>query len=70
MGLVVSRSNSTGATQMARPSQNPADLVKYYSDLIIDERRKIYESLAAIAEYADQLRRVTSDAGQRLIARE
>jgi len=55
---------------MARPSQNPADLVKYYSDLIIDERRKIYESLAAIAEYADQLRRVTSDAGQRLIARE
>jgi hypothetical protein len=51
-------------------SRNPADLVKYYTDLILDERRKLEEALAAIAEYAEQLRRVTEDAGRRLIARE
>jgi hypothetical protein len=55
---------------MALRTQNPADLVKYYTDLIVGERRKIEESLAAIAEYADQLRRVCNDAGQRLLTRD
>jgi hypothetical protein len=52
-----------------RSVKNPADLVKYYSDLIMEERRKLEEALAAISEYADQLRRVAEDAGQRLISR-
>jgi hypothetical protein len=55
---------------MARPSQNPADLVKHYTDLIIEERRKLEEALAAISEYANQLRRVADDAGQRLLTRD
>jgi hypothetical protein len=55
---------------MARHSQNPADLVKYYTDMIVAERIKIEEALAAIAEYADQLRRVAADAGQRLLTRD
>jgi len=50
-------------------TKNPADLVKYYSDLIMEERGKLEASLAAIVEYAEQLRRVASDAGQRLISR-
>jgi hypothetical protein len=53
-----------------RRSGNPADLVKYYTDLINDERRKIEEAFAAITEYADQLRRVGQDATQRLLSRE
>jgi hypothetical protein len=50
-------------------SRNPADLVKYYVDLIQEERHKLEECLAALTEYADQLRRVTQDAQQRLLER-
>lgn len=50
--------------------QNPGDLVKYYSDLIIEERRKIAESMAAISEYADRLRRVADDTERRLLTRD
>jgi hypothetical protein len=49
--------------------RNPADLVKHYTDLIMAERVKLEEALAAIAEYADQLRRVAEDAGRKLIGR-
>lgn len=51
-------------------SRNPADLVKHYSDLIMEERRKLEESLAAITEYAEHLRRVAQDAQQRLLTRD
>jgi hypothetical protein len=50
-------------------SRNPADLMKYYTDLIMEERRKLEECLANIAEYANQLQRVAHDAGQRLLTR-
>jgi hypothetical protein len=48
---------------------NPADLVKYYSDLIMDSRRKLEEALAEIAEYSDQLRRVATETSHRLISK-
>jgi hypothetical protein len=51
-------------------NRNPADLVKYYTDLITAERAKLEESLAAISEYADQLKRVTTDTYQRLLTRD
>jgi ubiquinone biosynthesis protein UbiJ len=51
-------------------ARNPGDLVKYYSELIMEERRKIAESMAAIAEYADQLRRVADDTERRLLTRD
>jgi hypothetical protein len=51
-------------------TRNPADLVKYYVDLINGERAKIDEALLAIAEYADQLRRVTLDTHQRMLTRD
>ena len=51
-------------------SRNPADLVKYYIELISEERQKLEESLAAITEYAEQLRRVAHDAQQRLLTRD
>jgi hypothetical protein len=51
-------------------SRNPADLVKYYTDAIIAERIKIVDAMAAIAEYAEQLRRVTSETHQRLLTRD
>jgi hypothetical protein len=55
---------------MDAKSKNPADLVKYYTDLILEERRKLEESLAAISEYANQLRRITDDTGRRLLSRD
>jgi hypothetical protein len=51
-------------------SKNPAELVKYYVELIQDERRKLEEALAAISEYAAQLKRVTDDTAQRLLTRD
>jgi hypothetical protein len=51
-------------------SRNPADLVKYYTDLILASRAKLEEALAEIAEYAEQLRRVADDAGRKLISRQ
>jgi len=54
----------------AARNRSHADLVKHYTDLILEERHKLEEALAAIAEYAEQLRRVTEDAGQRLLARD
>jgi hypothetical protein len=55
---------------MARPSQNPADLVKHYTDLIVESRLKLEEALAEIAEYAKQLQRITSETHQRLLTRD
>lgn len=49
---------------------NPAEAVKHYSELILEERRKLEEAMAAIAEYAEQLRRVASDSEQRLLTRD
>ena len=51
-------------------AQSHPDLVKHYTDMIMDERRKIEEALAAISEYAEQLRRVTTDAERRLLTRD
>jgi len=51
-------------------NRSHADLVKQYTDLILEERGKLEAALAAIAEYAEQLRRVTEDAGQRLLTRD
>jgi len=51
-------------------SRNPADLIKYYSELIMLERRKIEEALSAISEYAEQLGRVTNETQQRMLTRE
>lgn len=56
-----------------RPSSqhvSHADLVKHYTDLIVQERKNIEESLAAISEYSEQLRRVTDDAGRRMLTRD
>jgi len=51
-------------------THNHADLVRHYSELILEERRKLEEALAAISEYADQLRRVADDAARRLLTRD
>ena len=55
---------------MAERSRNPADAVTHYTRLIVEEQRKLQESLAAIAEYAEALRRVTEDTGRRLLTRD
>ena len=55
---------------MNKRTHNPADLVKYYSDLILQERAKLEECLAAISEYADQLKRVAADTQRRLLTRD
>jgi hypothetical protein len=52
-----------------RRTPNPADLVKYYTDLISAERIKLEDCLAAISEYAEQLKKVADDTGRRLIGR-
>lgn len=50
-------------------SKNPADLVKYWVDVINEEHRKLAESLRNIAEASEALRRVTVDT-QRLLTRD
>jgi hypothetical protein len=49
--------------------QTQTDMVRMYIELIQDERRKLEESLEAIAEYADKLRAASTEAQQRLIGR-
>lgn len=49
--------------------QNPADMLKYYVDLINAERDIIENSLAAIADYAEKLQHITEDSRQRLLSR-
>lgn len=51
-------------------SQNPADLVKHYIDLIAESRRKLEESLSEISEYSERLHRITADTNQRLLSRD
>ena len=46
---------------------NPADMVKYYTDLINESRAKLEEALQEITEYAEQLGRVTNETSRRLI---
>ena len=53
-----------------KPQKSHPDLVKHYVDLIQEEREKLEECLKAITEYAEQLRRVTADATQRLLTRD
>ena len=53
-----------------RRQHNPADLVSHLSEMIAEERRKIAESMAAISDYAEQLRRVADDTGQRLLTKD
>lgn len=48
-------------------NMHPADAMKYYSELIMEEREKLEECLRMIAEYSEMLRRVANDTGQRLI---
>lgn len=56
---------------MAEPrSKNPAGAIKYYTTLLVEEQHKLQESLAAISEYAEALRRVTEDTGRRLLTRD
>ena len=52
-----------------RRAHNPGDLIKYYHDLIGEERRKIEECLTNISEYSARLKEVTDDTARRLIAR-
>lgn len=54
----------------ARRTGNPADGVKYYTDQIIASREKLEEALSEIADYADKLSQLTSDARQRLLTRD
>jgi hypothetical protein len=53
-----------------RGTQTHPDLIKHLTDLITEERHKIEEALAAIAEYSEQLKRVTEDAGQRMLSKD
>lgn len=55
---------------MTPRSQNPADLVKHYIDLIAESRRKLEESLSEIAEYSERLHRITAETSQRLLSRD
>lgn len=55
---------------MAERARHPADAIVYYTQRIVDEQRKIQESLAAIQEYSTLLSRVTEDTGRRLLTRE
>jgi prefoldin subunit 5 len=50
-------------------TSNPADHIKRLVEAITESRQKLEEALAELADYSEQLRRVTSDAGQRLIGR-
>lgn len=62
--------SAEGSIMIDKRAQNPGDLVTYYSDLIIEERRKIAESMSAIAEYAERLRRVADDTERRLLTKD
>jgi hypothetical protein len=55
---------------MVERSRNPADVVGYYSRLILEEQRNIQESFAKIAEYASALQRVGEDTSRRLLPKE
>lgn len=55
---------------MDKRSQNPADIVVHYTELIMQERRKIAESMAAISEYADKLRHIADDTERRLLTKD
>jgi hypothetical protein len=50
--------------------QSQTDLVRMYIALIQEERKKLEDSLEAIAEYAERLRQASLDAQQRLIGRD
>ena len=55
---------------MAQPRQmSQTDTVRYYVELIQEEKRKIEEALEAIREYAEKLSSAATDAQQRLIGR-
>jgi Asp-tRNA(Asn)/Glu-tRNA(Gln) amidotransferase C subunit len=47
--------------------QSQTDLVRTYINLIQEERRKIDEALESIAEYAEALHEVTTEARERLM---
>lgn len=55
---------------MPERARHPADAIIYYTRLIVEEERKIQESLAAIAEYSALLARVTEDTGRRMLTRD
>jgi hypothetical protein len=54
---------------MPPKQMSQTDTVRYYIELIQDEKRKVEESLAAIREYADKLSAAASEAQQKLIGR-
>jgi hypothetical protein len=53
-----------------RRTHNTADAVAHLTNLIMEERRKIADSMAAISEYADQLSRLSEDTERRLLTRD
>jgi Asp-tRNA(Asn)/Glu-tRNA(Gln) amidotransferase C subunit len=48
-------------------AQSQTDLVRMYIGLIQEERRKLDESLEAIADYAEKLHAITTEARERLM---
>lgn len=55
---------------MDKRTPNPADVIAHLTRKIMEEQRTIAESMANIAEYADQLRRLTEDTERRLLTRD
>jgi len=55
---------------MVPKTKDPADLIKYYTDQIMIERDKMMEALRTIAEYAEELRRITTDTTRKLLTRD
>jgi hypothetical protein len=53
-----------------RRGSNPADAIAHYTTLILREREKIAESMAAISDYADKLRHLADDTERRLLTRD
>jgi len=53
-----------------RRGRDSADNFKELTDRIAEERRKIEEAVAAIAEYSAALHRVAADTERRLLTRD
>lgn len=55
---------------MDKRAHNPADVIAHLTAMIVEEQRNIATSMAAIADYAEQLRRLTEDTERRLLTRD
>lgn len=53
-----------------RRTPNPQDALKYITQRIMEETARNQESWANLAELGEQLRRLSTDAGQRLLTRD